>query len=90
MEKKEEENEEEEEEVKKNKWGGEEEVKEEEEEEGEEEEQKKKRWSRDTIKNIKNKMKKNNAVIKYYFQHILSSITHVSNSSKQFLNSPYL
>jgi hypothetical protein len=35
-------------------------------------------------------MKKNNAVIKYYFQNIVSSIIHVSNSGKQFLNSPYL
>ena len=85
-EEKEEEENEEEEEVK-NRWGGGEE---EEVEEKKEEEEKKKRQSRDKVKSIKNKMNKNNAVIKYHFQNIVSSIIHISNSSKQFLNRPYL
>lgn len=58
-----------------------------EENENEEEEE---RWSRDKVQNIKNKVNKNKAVIKYYFQNTVSSIIHVSNSSKQFLNRPYL
>ena len=35
-------------------------------------------------------MNKNNAVIMYYFQNTVSSIIHVSNTSKQFLNKRYL
>lgn len=57
-------------------------------EENEKEEEE--RWRMDKVKNINNKVNKNNAVIKCYFQNIVSSIIHVSNSSKQFINRPYL